>query len=237
MKENSLTHRLICLCFYPLFIILILACQTIDAAPQRRYAYDEDNTQTTREMRDSIDNIRHEVENHETEIRMSQERVDNLESTIASLRQQLLDANQANKELVKGSSNSVEGRITALETANKGLVADLQKFKTHANDSSTALAQYKDRVAELEKIINSQSQNIDKLQSAVRLMSEALQVQVKETSLTDASIPSSDKSYKVKPGDSLEKIARNNGTTLRALREANNLTNDRIIVGQTLKLP
>lgn len=232
MKDRFFMHRLFSLCLYT----ILMTSQSIEAAPQKRYAYDEDNSQATREMRDSIDNIRHEVENHETEIRMSQERVDNLESTIASLRQQLLDANQVNKELVKGSSNSIEGRMTALETSNKGFIADLQKFKTHANDSSTALTQYKDRIAELEKVINAQSQNIEKLQAAVRLMTEALQVQVKDSSAADVNL-SSDKSYKVKPGDSLEKIARNNGTTLRALREANNLTNDRIIVGQTLKLP
>ena len=43
--------------------------------------------------------------------------------------------------------------------------------------------------------------------------------------------------YKVKSGDNLIKIAQQFGVTVRALRSANNLTTDRITVGQTLKIP
>lgn len=45
------------------------------------------------------------------------------------------------------------------------------------------------------------------------------------------------KSYTVKAGDNLEKIARNNNTTVGALRKANNLKGDVVKTGQTLKLP
>ncbi len=41
----------------------------------------------------------------------------------------------------------------------------------------------------------------------------------------------------VKSGESLSKIARQHGTTIRAIRDANNLRTDRILVGQRLKLP
>lgn len=44
-------------------------------------------------------------------------------------------------------------------------------------------------------------------------------------------------SYSVKSGDTLTKIARNHGTTLKALRAANNLRTDRLTVGQKLTLP
>lgn len=45
------------------------------------------------------------------------------------------------------------------------------------------------------------------------------------------------KSYKVKSGDNLNKIAKNNGVTVKQLRAANNLRTDQIKVGQTLKIP
>lgn len=217
-----------------LILLICAAASTVDAAQQNRYAYNQDNSATLRDIQDRVDALRHEIENHETEIKMFQERVDNQESTVSSLRQQILDTNQANKELVKGNTTNVDGRIAALETANKGFIADLQKFKTHANDSSTALAQQKERIAELEKIITAQNQNIERLQSAVRLMTEALQVQVKDTSVAEVG---GDKIYKVKPGDSLEKIARAHGTSTKALKDANNLSSDRIVVGQSLQLP
>ncbi|MBU6410081.1 MAG: LysM peptidoglycan-binding domain-containing protein [Verrucomicrobia bacterium] len=43
--------------------------------------------------------------------------------------------------------------------------------------------------------------------------------------------------YTVKAGDTLTKIARRHGVTIRAIREANNLSTTRILVGQKLKIP
>jgi len=43
--------------------------------------------------------------------------------------------------------------------------------------------------------------------------------------------------YVVKSGDFLSKIARTHGTTVKALRAANSLKNDGIVVGQKLRLP
>ena len=45
------------------------------------------------------------------------------------------------------------------------------------------------------------------------------------------------RTYKVKSGDSLLKIARTYGVTAKQLRSANNLKTDQIKVGQTLKIP
>lgn len=45
------------------------------------------------------------------------------------------------------------------------------------------------------------------------------------------------KTYKVKSGDNLMKIAKNQGVSLKQLRAANNLRTDQIKVGQTLKIP
>jgi LysM repeat protein len=44
-------------------------------------------------------------------------------------------------------------------------------------------------------------------------------------------------SYEVKPGDSLEKIAKKNGVKVAALKDANKLTSDKIRVGQKLVIP
>lgn len=42
---------------------------------------------------------------------------------------------------------------------------------------------------------------------------------------------------KVKKGDILAKIAKANGTTVKAIKEANNLTSDNLRIGQILKVP
>jgi len=53
----------------------------------------------------------------------------------------------------------------------------------------------------------------------------------------DVKVTPSETFYKVKNGDSLEKIAKNHHTTIQALKVANQLSNDRIVVGQTLQIP
>ncbi|HXI51572.1 MAG TPA: LysM peptidoglycan-binding domain-containing protein [Candidatus Dormibacteraeota bacterium] len=45
------------------------------------------------------------------------------------------------------------------------------------------------------------------------------------------------RTYKVKSGDNLMKIAKANGVSVKQLRTANNLKTDQIKVGQTLKIP
>ena len=217
-----------------LLLFLTFFSLTLYAAPPRR-GFDDDSS--TREMRDSIESLRHELENHETEIRMAEERVDNQEATISALRQQVLDANQSNKDLLKGSSANWDGRVVNIETANKGFVADLRQLKTHANETTEALNQYKQRIAELEKVISQQSQNIESLQAALRSLSDVLLTKEGSSVNSTASFSESGKTYRVKAGDSLEKIAKNNGTTVRAIKELNNLSNDKIVIGQALQLP
>src|SRR6266481_7118065 len=46
-----------------------------------------------------------------------------------------------------------------------------------------------------------------------------------------------DQMYKVQSGDTLIKIASNHHTNVKAIRAANNLKTDRIVVGQKLKIP
>jgi LysM repeat protein len=43
--------------------------------------------------------------------------------------------------------------------------------------------------------------------------------------------------YVVKSGDSLTRIAKAHGTTVKALKAANGLQSDRIVVGAKLKIP
>ncbi|MBM3860604.1 MAG: LysM peptidoglycan-binding domain-containing protein [Verrucomicrobia bacterium] len=59
------------------------------------------------------------------------------------------------------------------------------------------------------------------------------------TNVVSAPIPAAggDNKYEVKAGDSLWKIAKNNGVTVATLKQANNLTKDTLRVGQRLVIP
>src|ERR1700733_14145080 len=88
--------------FLSLLVFIAVFCSFSVEGATPKYGYNDDTQ--TREMKDSIDYLRHELDNHDSEIRMFEERVNNQESTIASLRQQILDANQANKDQLKNAT-------------------------------------------------------------------------------------------------------------------------------------
>lgn len=232
LKMRSLTTA-----SYALMMICLFSFGDLSAV-RNRY-YDDENATIIKEMRDSLDDIRHEVNNHESEIRVYDEKLKNLESIIDGVRDQLTESSQAHKEQLKGNSNSLESKIVSIDTTIKGLISDLRQFKTHANDSSVALTQYKQKISDLEKIVEQQNQNIDHLQTAMRSLMEALVV--KETPPPKANVASADQVvpgiYRVKAGDSLEKIARINQTTVAVIKDLNGLNHDRIVVGQVLKMP
>lgn len=214
------------------FVAAVLMVATLKAAPQR-YNYGQDLANAIQEMRDSIDDLRHEIRNHESEIRTYEDKLLNQESIIDGLREQIAKSNNSHQDQLKNNSASLEMKINQLETTTKGLSADLRQFKTHANETATALHQVTQRMAQLEKVSEVQNQNLDSLQAALKSMMDVLDVKSSPDKIPDIS----GKTYKVKAGDSLEKIARANSTTTKAIKELNNLVNDRIVVGQTLKIP
>src|SRR5947209_413033 len=87
--------------------------------------------------------LQHTVMNHETELRMFEEKLRNQQSAIDVLREEMLNSNKANKELSKTKMGSVETRLDTMEATTKGLIADFRTLTNHANDSAKTLAQYK----------------------------------------------------------------------------------------------
>lgn len=67
--------------------------------------------------------------------------------------------------------------------------------------------------------------------------SETTEETSSETSAESETTASEEQTYEVVEGDTLNKIAEKHGVTVEALKAANNLTDDNIFVGQTLKIP
>lgn len=232
MQRELMRYRLKSLSLSMLFCMLFL---TPAHAVSRRYAAEEDNMLALREMRDSIDSMRHEVDNHETEMRMFGENINNQETTLVSLRQLIQESNQSNKDQIKGGTNALEMKIAHLESLNKSLIADMSQLKNHVNSFTDSLTQYEQKIRELERKMTVQSQNIDNMQEAIRSLVDAMQFKESKNYIAPEG---SSKVYRIKAGDSLEKIARNNNTTVKALKEINHLTNEnRIVADQIILLP
>lgn len=180
--------------------------------------------------KDALDDLRRMVNNQEVEIRTFEEKVASQETILESVRAELREQSQGHKDLLKNQSGNLEMKIGSLETSNKGLVADLKQMKNGFNEVGETLKAYKDKIHQLEKMMELQNKNIENLQAALNSVMDAFKATSGIT--TDGST----KTYRVKAGDSLEKIARQNNMSVKALKELNGLTKDQIIVGQPLKV-
>lgn len=161
-----------------------------------------------------------------------EEKLNNQEETIETLRQGLCDTGQLHRDLLKDNQASLNSKIDSLDTKTKNLVTDLGVLKTHANESAAILEQYKHKIKEMEKVTEVQKNQLNHLEEAIRSLMDLMQVKESLGEKGDGV-----KSYRVQSGDTLEKIARSQKVTIQALREKNNLTNDKIMVGQKLIIP
>lgn len=170
-----------------------------------------------------IDHLKNQVNNHDVELRVLQQKTESFQEILENL----YEKNEQGKQ----EASSLEIKLASLENAVKHLAADIKQLQTHANDTGTSLQGMKQKLGEGEQKLLLQNSNIENLQSALQTIIEALQV---KTELPHAA---TGKPYKVKPGDSLEKIAKAHGKTVQAIKDLNGMSSDKIIVGKTLQIP
>ena len=179
--------------------------------------------------RDSSSALRYEVANLQAELLQARERIESQELVIEALRKEMENHLQANKELVKGSLTISENKVSTVEKASKDLASDLVKLK---EGTQSSLKELDTHLAKLEKEIDQQGKNLRHLETALKAVLDAVGGDKGEMVAL-----ASDKTYTVKEGDSLGKIALANSTSVKTLKEINNLTKDSIRVGQKLYLP
>lgn len=129
--------------------------------------------------------------------------------------------------------------VTAIKSEPEQFTIPNELEKSFVNERS-ALQVEKENVADASPlIVSSQLDEVDKV------LTEYLPQSVKETNSYSEAKPVAkveDKTEKyievtVKRGDALEKIARNNHTTVEVLRKVNHLSNDKLKIGQVLRVP
>lgn len=200
-----------------------------------------------RQMRINISDLKNEVGNHETEIRMFEERFHNQENSNEQMRHQLSEDFQSQKDFSRATlvnlqtkfdnlTNRVAHAETQIDSLTQGfsrLMEDLRQNVAQANDGISVLKEQKQMLNDIDLQVNAQNQHIANLESALQTVMELMQP--KEISSSPQINES--RTYKVQPGDTLEKIAKSNKTTIQQLKDCNQLTNDRINTGKTLKIP
>lgn len=142
----------------------------------------------------------------------------------------LLEEKFSKLEKRPDTTSQVEARLASLERMQDRAISDLQSLSRHAKDTTGAMEELNRELASLEKKLNMESERL----------AEVANLRTTISSLTKAmSAPATQqaKTHRVKPGDSLEKIAREYQTSIEEIKHANGLKQNKILIGQELKIP
>lgn len=183
------------------------------------------------ELRIEIADVKHALNSTQVEVRILEDKLKSQDNAIYAFKNQT-----ANKLPMVGHLSelidTLEKKLSTLEKIQDKTFHDLRQLTTHANQTSSTLMHYKEKMQEIEREMGTQSQRLDevsKLKSTLTHISKAM----KQGDYPQDTI----KIYKVIAGDTLEKIARKFYTTSDYIKKLNRFENDRIVVGQEVKVP
>jgi LysM repeat protein len=210
-------------------IVLCIAALPLACSPLKSSPNDEKHQLelTLHELQTNLDDVRHDLNCFQTELQILDGRIKYYENALSNLKQQDIEKQQSKIDLLSQQVSAFEKKIGSLESTHDSGVQDLQQLTSHANETRAALSQFKNRIAELEQEIQSQNRRFEQ----VAKLKGQLENLSKNTSASDKKI------YKVRPGDTLDKIARFHQTSVERIKKANDLNQDLIVVGQELMIP
>lgn len=210
------------------FLCLALLASFTSCSPLKSSPNDEKHQLelTLHEVQTNLDDLRHDINCFQTELQILDGRIKYYENTLSSLKQHDLEKQQARIDQITVQIQNLEKKWLSLEKNQSGELVELETLSSHANETTAALAQFKARIGELEDEIHSQNRRFEevaKLKGHIENLAKGFQGDFKL--------------YRVKPGDSLEKIARAHKTAVEKIKKLNGLDQDLIVVGQELKIP
>lgn len=179
------------------------------------------------ELRIELDDLKHALKTVQIDLGLLDERFKKQDSSLSPFRGQAQGKDA-------GQLSSLTAQVNALERKVSGLEKTLEKAANDLRALSAASAQVLNKIQEVEQNLSSHEKRLDevaKLKGTLTSISKAIGQH------PSSEAPSSTKTYRVKAGDTLEKIARMHRISVEIIRKLNHLTNDKIVVGQELRLP
>ena len=214
--------------FFICSFFLAYSCSPIKTSSQERPHQME---LTLHEVQTNLDDSRHDLNCFKTDMQILEGKLKHQDETIATLKNVGIEKNQVKIDSLTKQLKSLEQKIATCETSQGAIKTDMHKFSKHSNETYTAFRQYKERLNTLEKELSTQNRRFDEVAKLKTTLQELAQ------SMKTISCSSYDIVYKVKSGDSLEKIAKVHKTTIESLKKHNQLEQDLIVIGQELKIP
>lgn len=209
--------------FLCLSALLFTSC-----SPLRSSAHDEKHHWELKlhEVQTNLEDLRHDINCFQTELQILDGRIKYYENALAGLKQQDIEKQQLKINQIIADLHLLEKKWSSFEKIQGSDKQELEQLSSHANQTTVSLSQFKNRIEELEQDLLSQNRRFDelaKLKGNIETLTKSLKI--------------SHKTYKVRPGDSLEKIAQAHLVKVDQIKKLNHLEKDLIMVGQELKIP
>lgn len=149
-------------------------------------------------------------------------RITTLEKENSSLKRQI--------HALKVDHELLEERIERLQKEFERFKnVDLQEFVSQSSEQSSSEETTALKELELE-VKNLKQRTLNQYEALIKELKAI-------TSSPQEEAADTLETYTVRPGDTLERIARRYNISIKALKEANSLSGDKIIVGRKLKIP
>lgn len=181
---------------------------------------------TLHKIRTEVEDLKHDLNTSDIELHILEGKLLDQEESILTLKEQLVDQQNNRLDELHHALLAFNKKVSAVEKKQDELISDIKSLVAHANDTTTALSQYKDKIYEIEKSVLSQNKKFEEV-AKVKKTLEHLSLEPKHE-LT---------SYVIREGDSLQKIAKQFSVSVEDLKKINHLKEDLIFSGQTLHIP
>ena len=218
---------------YPLTLLLFSAstsgCSFSSSPKQEKHKMEL----SLHKVRTDLEEVKHDLNTYEIEHHVLEGKLLDQEALITSIKQNTLDAQQNKIDQISQDLTNIEKKFTSISKQQEKILIDIRQLSTHANETTTALSQYKEKIAQFEKNMHIQNQQINEFMQIKNTLKEFASSTLK---LSQKNGEENALSYIVKSGDTLRKIADNYQTTTTHLQNLNNLIDDRIYIGQELTI-
>lgn len=201
----------------------ITGCSGVTSSREERHKTEL----TLHKMRTEVEDLKHDLNTSDIELHILEGKLIDQEETISMLKEHLIEPQTGKIEGLEQLFQTFNKKISVLEKKQEEILSDLRQLGSHANETTTALAQYKDKISEMEKALLFQNKKFEELAKLKKTLESVSQEFAKQDLL----------SYVVKEGDSLQKISKNHHITVDELKKINHLKDDLIFSGQTLLVP
>lgn len=213
--------------FLGLFLLFFTSCSNQLAALRGEKNYHD---LALDELRIEVADIKHTLHTQQMEMSLLEDKIREKDQALSSLTREMSGKKSLKTEQLFEEIVSLQKKLSYVEKMQEKVAGDIKQLNNHANQTASTFSQYRDKIYEMQKELDTVSHKINdvaKLKSTLSNLSKTLNTKSSSSVIT----------YKVKSGDSLGKIANDHRISVEALKKYNDLDNDRIYVGKELKIP